>query len=101
MIKALGHHVLVKVNDVEEKTAGGIVIPSHVRDTEKRAAEIGLVIDIGPTAWAAEGLGGKPWAEVGDKVWFAKYAGKWVQEEGSDEELLILNDVDLMCKAEA
>lgn len=101
MVKALGHRVLVKVEKPEEKTAGGIVLPSQVRDAEQRAAEIGTVVDVGPTAWLAEGLGGSPWAKVGDKVYFAKYAGKWVEKkQDADTGVLILNDTDLMAIVE-
>jgi chaperonin GroES len=98
VIEPLGHRVLVKVEKPEETTKGGIVLIDQVRQAEQRAAEIGTVVAIGPTAWAAEGLGGIFWADVGDKVYFAKYAGKWVGDK--DDELLILNDVDLMAKVE-
>lgn len=99
-IKALGHHVLVKVEKVEEKSKGGIVIPDTVRDVERRAAEVGVVVDVGPTAWMADGLGGKPWAAVGDKVWFAKYGGKWVKHPETEVEVLVLLDTDIIAKLE-
>lgn len=95
-IRALGHHVLVKVESPEEVTKGGIVIVNQTREAEKRGAEIGELIDVGPTAWKAEGLGGTPWAEVGEKVWFAKYAGKWVKD--GDNEYLIMLDTDIVAK---
>jgi Co-chaperonin GroES (HSP10) len=96
MIKALGHHVLVKVGIPEEKTAGGIILPGTVRDMELRGSEIGTVVDVGPTAYKAEGLGGEPWCKTGDLIYFAKYAGKWVKEPGKDEEFLMLNDDDVV-----
>jgi co-chaperonin GroES (HSP10) len=76
MIKALGHHVLVRVPEVENVSQGGIVIPDTVRDTARQGSEMGIIIDVGPTAWKAEGLGGSDWAKVGDKVWFAKYVDR-------------------------
>ena len=96
MIKATGHRVLVEVEQHEEKTKGGIILPDQVRDAERRAAEIGKVIDIGPTAWQAAGLGNTPWCQVGDRIFFAKYAGKWVQETDDSPEYLIINDDDVM-----
>ena len=97
-IKALGHHVIIKVPKPEERTKGGILIPETTRDAERRAAELGEVMDVGQTAWMADGLGGFKWAEVGDKVWFAKYAGKWVQDPDSKEEYLIVADTDVIAK---
>jgi len=98
-IKALGHHVLVKVEKPAEKK-GSIVIPEMVRDAERRGSEFGVVLDVGPTAWLADGLGGEPWAKVGDKVWFARYGGKWVAEPDSEEQFLLLLDTDILGRLE-
>lgn len=100
MIKALGHHVLVKVSKPEETTEGGIIIPNTTRDAEHRGAEIGVVVDVGATAYVADGLGGTPWCKVGDHVYFAKYAGKWVVDPKTDEEFLILLDTDVVAVVE-
>ena len=101
MIKALGHHVLVKVEDPEKKSKGGIVIPETVRDAERRGSEMGIIVDVGPTAWLADGLGGEPWAKVGDKIWFAKYGGKWVAEPDDEEhQFLLLVDTDILARLE-
>jgi chaperonin GroES len=98
MIKATGHHVLVRVEKPEHKTAGGIIMPDQVRDAEKRGAEIGIVLGFGPTAWMAEGLGGRRWCEVGDRIFFAKYSGKWVKDPTNPEaeELLVIRDDDVV-----
>ncbi len=100
-VRALGHHVLVKIEEPEKKSKGGIVIPDQVRDADKRGSEMGVVIDVGPTAWMADGLGGKRWAEVGDKVWFAKYGGKWITDPETDQQVLLLLDTDVIAKLEA
>ena len=97
-IRALGHHVLVKVYEPDQKSKGGILIPEQVRAADQRGAEIGTIVDVGPTAWKADGLGGEPWAKVGDKIWFAKYAGKWVKDSKTDEQLLILLDTDIVAQ---
>ena len=95
-IRAVGHLILIKVEKPAERTKGGIVLPSQVRDAEQRGAEIGVVVDIGPTAYMADGLGGVPWINVGDRIFFAKYAGKWVKEPEDDaEEFLMIRDDDV------
>ena len=97
-VRALGHHVLVKVEEPEKKSKGGIMIPNMVRDAERRGSECGILVDIGPTAWLADGLGGIPWASIGDKIWFAKYAGKWVVDPETEEQVLLLLDTDVLAK---
>ena len=100
-VKALGHHVLVEIQEPEVKSKGGIVIPDQVRDADRRGSEMGVVIDVGPTAWMADGLGGKRWAEVGDKVWFAKYGGKWITDPETEKKVLLLLDTDVIARLEA
>lgn len=99
-VKALGHHVLVVVEEPERKSKGGIVIPDQVRDAERRGSEMGKIVDVGPTAWLADGLGGKPWAKKGDKVWFAKYGGKWIVDPDTEKQYLLLADTDILAKLE-
>jgi len=95
---AVGHFLLIRVEETEKKTKGGIVIPDTVRDSDRRAAEVGVVLEIGPTAWKVDALGGEPWVNVGDRIFFAKYSGKWVKDpqDEEDEELLIIRDEDVV-----
>lgn len=92
----LGHRVLIKPVFESEETDWGFKL--DVGDDFKRhkaAAHVGEIISIGPNAWLAFD-NGKPWAEVGDKVYFAKYGGKFITFE--DEEYIIVNDEDVQLK---
>jgi co-chaperonin GroES (HSP10) len=98
-IEARGHHILVKVDRMEKKTESGIVIPDTVRDADKRAAEIATVVNIGETAYMNDGLGNKPWVKVGDRIFFAKYSGKWAidpKDPDPDPDLLFIRDDDVI-----
>jgi len=97
-IRALGYMVLVKVEKQEEMSKGGIVIPETVREQERRAVEVGTVLEVGPVAWRAESLGGYQWVESGDRILFAKYSGKWVKDphDPDGEELLMIRDEDVV-----
>jgi len=97
MISVLGHRVLVKPDAVEMRSAGGIYLNPDERK-EKAAIITGVILDIGSTAWKDPGLGNYPWAEVGDKVSYAKYGGKFMADPETGEELVILNDEDIICK---
>lgn len=91
-----GGHLLVLPEKVEEKTAGGIYIPETSREKEQQAATIGKLVAVGPSAWK-DLDDGSPWAEVGDKVSYSRYAG--VSMTGQDKESYVLiNDNDVLAR---
>jgi co-chaperonin GroES (HSP10) len=97
-LKAVAFRVILKVKEVAEKSKGGIVLALDKR-LERQAYTEGTVVDIGPDAWS----GFKPKQEfaglkVGDTVFYAKYAGKWIRDPETDEEFLIVNDEDIVAK---
>ena len=80
-IKPLGERVLVKMDKVEEKTAGGIFIPQ----TAQEKTQIAVVEAIGDEDKTVK---------VGQKILHDKYAGTSVKMDG--EEYLILNIKDVL-----
>ena len=95
MIKAIGFRVIVRPKPVEEKV--GSIILSIDKGMEERAQVLGTIVDIGEDFAAAYDPKSKFWGlKVGDSVFYAKYAGKWVQDPDSKEELLIMNDEDIV-----
>lgn len=87
------HRVLVKPKPVEKTTAGGIIIPDTTTRKEQAGTEEGTILALGDTF--AKDFGGSVIPEVGDKVYFAKYAGKFIKGE-NDEDLVLLNDEDIV-----
>lgn len=85
------HRVLVKPDKVEEVSKGGIILSVDTK-REQAAAEKGTVISIGPTAFKDYG-GDENTLKPGDRVAYAKYAGKTIKEE--DIEYILLNDEDI------
>ncbi|MCF7943340.1 MAG: co-chaperone GroES [Spirochaetia bacterium] len=81
-IKPLGDRVLVKVEEVEEKTAGGIFIPQ----TAQEKTQIATVAAIGDDKDVIT-------VKVGDKIMYDKYAGTSVKVDGSDHLLLRMADI--------
>jgi len=94
MITPLLHRILLKLDDVEKKTASGIVIPESVTEKERKAVEIGVVISIGETAFKDYG-GNESTLAVGDRVIIARYSGKEIQD--NDVKYIIVNDEDILC----
>lgn len=94
MIEPAGHRVLIKPDIVEEKTAGGIILAQTTKERDQQATMRGEVVAIGVNAWKAFD-DGTPWAAVGDRVCFRKYAGEVIKD--GDEEYRVINDDDCLC----
>lgn len=82
-VKPLGDRVLVKVEQGEEKTKGGLFIP----DTAKEKTTTGLVEAVGDDTDAIS-------VKVGDKVMYDKYAGTSISID--DEDYLVIRAEDLL-----
>ena len=93
-IRPVEFNVLVKPKEVEERTAGGIIVPDIARDREQVAAVEGEIVAVSPLAFTYEDWGDHEKPKVGDRVYFAKYAGMLVK--GRDGvEYRLLKDKDL------
>jgi len=92
-IKPLGDRVVIKKMEAEEKTKGGIVLPS----TAKEQPQIAEVVAVGPGG-VVDGKEVKMELKVGDKVIFSKYAGTEVKLD--DEEVTILRQNDVLAVVE-
>lgn len=102
MLEALLNRVIVKPDPIEEVSAGGILIAqtdSYVRQ-EKSETSTGVIVDIGPAAWLDPVLGGEPCCEIGDRVVYAKYSGKFVTDPDDGEEYSVINDDAVQARIE-
>lgn len=81
-IKPLGDRVLVKMEQVEEKTAGGIFIPQTAQEKTQTAT----VVAVGDDKDAIT-------VKIGDKIMYDKYAGTAVKIEGVEHLLLHIADI--------
>lgn len=97
MLKPCGHRVVIKPDPIEEKSKGGIVVVATEQEEKMQKAGNmkGTIVAVGPTAWKAFD-DGEPWAQEGDRVYYAKYAGKFIVDPETEEELVICNDEDIV-----
>ena len=85
--------VLVKPNEAEEKTAGGIIIP----DTAKEKPQKGTVIAVGKGRFAEQTGNLIPLQiKAGDTIMYGKYGGTEINIEGVD--YLIMRATDILMK---
>lgn len=89
-IRPLHDRVIVRRLELDEKTAGGIIIP----DTAKEKPIQGEVLAVGPGARDDAGKLIALDVKVGDTVLFGKWAGTEVKLDG--EEVLVLKESDII-----
>lgn len=86
-----GYHILIALLDVEDKTAGGILLPEEHTHREQVASVVGLVLKVGPDAYKNEKrFPTGPWCKEGDFILFNPYSGTRVNVHG--KELRLIND---------
>jgi len=88
-IRPLHDRVVVRRNEEEEKTAGGIVLPGNAQEKPSQ----GEVLAVGEGKTLDNGEVRKPAVKVGDQVVFGQFAGNTVKVDG--EELLIMSENDI------
>ena len=83
-LKPLDDRVVVKPQDAEEKTPGGIVLP----DTAKEKPMMGKIIAIGIGKLLDNGKRAKLSVKKGDVVLYGKYGGSDVEIDGTEYKIL-------------
>jgi chaperonin GroES len=90
LLKPLGNRVIVEVAKEEEKSIGGIVLPSSA----KEKSQTGTVIAAGPGRVTDNGVTIEMTVKAGDTVLFEKYAGTEVKYGGT--EYLVIKESDIV-----
>lgn len=89
-IVPLGDKVVVKRQEAEGRTAGGIVLPDSAKDKPQR----GKVVAIGDGHTKDDGTKIALTVKEGDNVIFSSYAGDEI--EVGDESYLLLREGDIL-----
>ena len=95
-IRPLHDRVIVRREEEEAKTAGGILLPGSAQEKPNR----GVVVAVGSGRVLDNGDVRPVDVKVGDKVVFGKYAGQdTIDVDG--EELIIISESDIKAVVEA
>ena len=89
-LKPLHDRVLVKREEQDTKSAGGIIIPDTVQEKPME----GKVIAVGSGARSEDGKVTPLDVKAGDKILFGKWSGTEVTIDG--DELIIMKESDIM-----
>lgn len=85
----LDDRIVVELEEAEEKTAGGIVLPEMAKEKPLR----GKVIAIGNGKLLTSGQRAPSILQKGDRILFGKYSGTEVKHEGKEYKILKENEV--------
>jgi len=88
-VNPLGDRALIKVQEGDSKTAGGIIIPQ----TAQEKTQTGVVVAVGPGARDDSGKLVPLEVKVGNKVMYDKYAGTQVKIDGTDHLIVKMSDI--------
>jgi co-chaperonin GroES (HSP10) len=93
--ESLGNRVILKPF-VETVTKSGIVLAQSAR-SQAINTDKGEVLMVGPSCWYDQPEAARPKLKKGDKVFYAKYGCKTIQDLDDPEAFYILaNDVDIL-----
>lgn len=96
--RPIDDRVVVKPHEAEEKTEGGIFLPSAVVEQKKEIIQSGDVVAVGPGRLTPQGEHEAMMdLQVGDIVYFARFQG-WlftIEEDGKEIEYRIFGQHDL------
>ena len=93
-----GHYILILPEEVEKKTASGIILVDETIENKQRDTTQGTLVAVGHIGWSEFG-DGQPWAKVGDKVIYGKYAGR--DMTGKDgKKYVLMNCEDILAVIE-
>ncbi|MBN1787620.1 MAG: co-chaperone GroES [Sedimentisphaerales bacterium] len=88
-LKPLDDRIVVKPQEAEEKTAGGIVLP----DTAKEKPLMGKVIAVGPGKMQDNGKRAEVSVKKNDIVLFGKYGGSNIKLDGVEYKILSESEI--------
>ena len=93
-LQPLGDRIVVKRQESQDKTAGGILLPESAKDKPAR----GTVVAIGDGKLLGDGSRGELQVKPGDMVLFTSYGPNEIKI--GDEELLLMREEDVLAIVE-
>ena len=81
-VSPLGDRVLIKVQEGDSKSAGGIIIPQ----TAQEKTQTGVVIAVGTDTEVIK-------VKINDKVMYDKYAGTQIKIDGTEHLIVKFSDI--------
>jgi chaperonin GroES len=91
-IKPLGDRIVVRREEAEDKTTGGIVLP----DSAKNKPQRGTILAVGPGKMIDDGSRRGLQVKKGDKVLFTSWAGDEFKGRSASDNILLMREEDVL-----
>ncbi len=91
-IRPLGDRIVVRRQESEEKTAGGLFLP----DSAKNKPQKGKILSVGPGHLGKDGKRRPLQVKEGDTVIFTSWAGDEFKENRSRDTILLMREEDVL-----
>src|SRR5256885_12348857 len=95
-IRPLGDRIVIRREEAEDKTAGGIILP----DTAKNKPQRGTVLAVGPGRQKKDGTRAPMQLKDGDTVLFTSWAGDEFKDRRDPNEVLVMHESDVLAVIE-
>ena len=89
-----GYRLIIKPRELENKTAGGIILTDESKEAAKFKCVVSKVISMGPECYKSLEKSSTIWCKEGDWVLTGKYVGLKVKHEG--QEYSLINDDEVV-----
>jgi chaperonin GroES len=90
-VKPLGDRIVIRREEAEDKTAGGILLPDNAKNKPQR----GTVLAIGAGKMLKDGSRRAPQVKDGDKVLFTAWAGDEYKDRDTHN-IIIMREEDIL-----
>ena len=87
----LNNWLLAKIDEVEERSAGGIILTATTKEKEQFSQVYGTIVEMSADCYPSPEFSKKPVA--GDRIAFDRHAGKYADNDGKYR---WLSDVDVI-----
>jgi chaperonin GroES len=91
-VKPLGDRIVLRREEAEETTAGGIVLP----DSAKNKPQRGTILAVGPGKMLKDGSRRPLQVKEGDKVLFTSWAGEEFKGRSTTDNILLMREEDVL-----
>jgi len=91
-LKPLGDRIVVRREEAQDKTAGGIVLP----DSAKNKPQRGTILAVGPGKMVKDGTRQPLQVKKGDKVLFTTWAGDEFKGQVTGQQVLLMREEDVL-----
>jgi chaperonin GroES len=91
-LKPIGDRIIVRRQESQEKTKGGIVLP----DSAKNKPQRGKVLAVGPGKVLKDGSRRGLQVKEGDLVLFTSWAGDEFKDTRNKDEVLVMREEDVL-----